>query len=55
MDHGNGWTDTKYGEICPKIFLTDLPKERKLPHLKNKPRNGVVEPPLQHPATKHYT
>ena len=42
-------------EICSKYFLTDLPKEIRLPPLKNKPRNGVVEPSLQHPATQHYT
>ena len=42
-------------EFYSESFLTDLPKERRLPPLKNKPRNGVVEPPLQHHATQHYT
>ena len=36
-------------------FPTNLPKEIRLPPLKNKPRNGVVEPPLQHPAIQRYT
>ena len=42
-------------KICSESSLTDLPKERRLHPLKNKPRNGVVEPPLQHPATQCYT
>ena len=41
--------------ICSESFLTSLPKEGRLPPLKKKPRNGVVEPPLQHPATQRYT
>ena len=42
-------------KMSPKSFLTDLPKERMLPPLKNKPRNGVLEPPQQHPTTQCYT
>ena len=42
-------------EIFSESFCIDLPKEIGLPPLKNKPRNGVVEPPLQHPATQRYT
>ena len=41
--------------ICSESFLIDIPKERRLPPLKNKPRNGVVGSPLQHPATQCYT
>ena len=42
-------------EICSKGFLTNLPKEGKIPPLKNKLRNWCWEPPLQHPATQRYT
>ena len=40
--------------ICYESSLTDLPKEASLSPLKRKPRNGVVEPPLQHPAAQRY-
>ena len=42
-------------KIRSESFLTDLPKEIRLPPQKNKPSNGVVEPSLQHPATQRYT
>ena len=41
--------------ISSETFLTSLPKEWKLPPLKNSFGNGVVGPPLQHPATQRYT
>ena len=38
-----------------KVFLIDLPKEGKLPPLKNKLWKWCCESPLQHLATQHYT
>ena len=51
----NGWPDAKDDGNQLKFFLTDPPKERRLPPLKNSSGSGVVEPPLQHPTTQHYS
>ena len=51
----NGWPNAKYDGNQLKFSLTNPPKARRLPPLKNSSGSGVVEPPLQHSATQDYT
>jgi len=41
-------------EMRSEIFLYDLSREGKLSLLRNISGSGVINPPLQHPATQHY-
>ena len=55
VDRGNGWPGAKDDGNHLKFSLTNPPKEIRIPPLKNSSGSGVVEPPLQHPATQCYT